>query len=174
MSNLLSEYNPVYRNYVFWTGVLILKMLAMSVLTGCKRYFTKVLLNNYSSTKKKVSTKYINFFQTFANPEDVHYHKVKVSFNNENVERIRRAHRNDLESVLPLILIGYFYTQTNPSAALAIPLYAYAAIFRLLHTLVYAVWVLPQPARAIAFVVPLLVTGYMAVVTIFHYSQIPY
>lgn len=42
MSLLLSEHNPIYRNYVFWTGVLVLKMLAMSILTGCKRFFSRV------------------------------------------------------------------------------------------------------------------------------------
>lgn len=42
MSLLMTVHNPVYRNYVFWTGVLILKMLAMSLLTGCKRFHSRV------------------------------------------------------------------------------------------------------------------------------------
>lgn len=38
----ISLTNPVFRSFVFWSTVMILKMLAMSVLTGMKRFKNKV------------------------------------------------------------------------------------------------------------------------------------
>ncbi|XP_037028771.1 microsomal glutathione S-transferase 1-like isoform X1 [Bradysia coprophila] len=157
MQEILAELtrNEVFRVYVFWSGVLVLKMLFMSVFTGMTRFRTK----------------------TFANPEDLVSKKLKVKFGDEDVERIRsklslffyRAHRNDLENILPFFTIGFFYIFTSPSVYFATQLYRAAAISRLLHTFVYAVVVVPQPARAIAFFVPLAVTGYMAVSTILYF-----
>lgn len=101
-------------------------------------------------------------FQTFANPEDLMSPKLKVKFDDPNVERVRRAHRNDLENIVPFFVIGLLYTLTNPSAFLAINLFRAVGIARIAHTLVYAVVVVPQPARALAFFVALLATVYMA------------
>lgn len=39
---LLSKDNVVFRTYAFWTTVLLLKLLAMSILTGLQRFRTKV------------------------------------------------------------------------------------------------------------------------------------
>lgn len=39
---LLSLTNPVFKSYTFWAGVLVIKMLAMSLLTGLQRFKTKV------------------------------------------------------------------------------------------------------------------------------------
>lgn len=82
---------------------------------------------------------------------------------------MRRAHRNDLENVLPLILAGLFYTLTNPAAFVAINVYRTAALARILHSIVYAVVVLPQPSRAIAFFIPLAATIYMALQTCLYF-----
>lgn len=64
---------------------------------------------------------------------------------------------------MPLIVTGLVYVLIDPPASLALPLYQVAAICRITHTIVYAVWVVPQPARAIAWAVPWVITGYMAV-----------
>lgn len=88
--------------------------------------------------------------------------KLKVKFDDPNVERVRRAHRNDLENILPFFAIGLLYTLTNPSAFLAINLFRAVGISRIVHTLVYAVVVVPQPARALSFFVALIATAYMA------------
>ncbi|XP_030386657.1 microsomal glutathione S-transferase 1 isoform X1 [Scaptodrosophila lebanonensis] len=137
---LLNLNNVVFRTYVFWTGVLVLKMFAMSALTAVKRFKTK----------------------TFANPEDLMSPKLKVKFDDPDVERVRRAHRNDLENILPFFIIGLLYTLTNPSTFLAVNLFRAVGISRIVHTLVYAVVVVPQPARALAFFVALGSTAYMA------------
>ncbi|KAG4079167.1 hypothetical protein HA402_001138 [Bradysia odoriphaga] len=109
------------------------------------------------------------YLQTFANPEDLLWKKLKVKFGDEDVERIRRAHRNDLENILPFFTIGFLYIFTSPSVYFATQLYRAAAISRILHTIVYTIVVLPQPARAIAFSVPMTVTGYMAISTILNF-----
>ncbi|ALC48562.1 Mgstl [Drosophila busckii] len=137
---LLTLANPVFKSYAFWSGVLVLKMFVMSLLTAIQRFKTK----------------------TFANPEDLMSPKLKVKFDDPNVERVRRAHRNDLENILPFFIIGLLYTLTNPAAFLAINLFRAVAIGRIVHTLVYAVVVVPQPARALAFFVALGASIYMA------------
>ncbi|XP_043658773.1 microsomal glutathione S-transferase 1 isoform X1 [Drosophila teissieri] len=137
---LLSLANPVFKSFAFWVGVLVIKMLAMSLLTGLQRFKTK----------------------TFANPEDLLSPKLKVKFDDPNVERVRRAHRNDLENILPFFAIGLLYVLTDPAAFLAINLFRAVGIARIAHTLVYAVVVVPQPSRAIAFFVAVAATAYMA------------
>lgn len=67
-----------------------------------------------------------------------------------------------MENILPFFVIGFLYLLTNPAAVLAINIYRAVAISRIVHTLVYAVFVVPQPARAISFFVAFLCTAYMA------------
>ena len=40
--DLLSFDNEVFKSYMFWSAVLVLKMLAMSMLTGLQRFKTHV------------------------------------------------------------------------------------------------------------------------------------
>ncbi|XP_059619262.1 microsomal glutathione S-transferase 1-like [Phlebotomus argentipes] len=143
-TELLSYDNDVFRAYVFWSTILIVKTLSMSFLTARQRFKNKV----------------------FANPEDAGPQKAKVKYDDPDVERVRRAHRNDLENVFPFILVAFFYVLTNPEAYLAINLFRAAVISRIVHTLVYAVWVIPQPARGLAFFVCLGSTLFMAFKTI--------
>ncbi|XP_037938213.1 microsomal glutathione S-transferase 1-like [Teleopsis dalmanni] len=136
---LLTLDNVVFKEYLFWSAVLILKMLIMSPMTGFHRFRT----------------------QTFANPEDLLSKKLKVKFDDPHVERVRRAHRNDLENILPFFAIGFFYVLINPSVFLACNLFRLFAIARIVHTFVYAVVVIPQPARFLAFGAGLLPSLYM-------------
>ncbi|XP_073830087.1 microsomal glutathione S-transferase-like [Musca autumnalis] len=138
--DLLTFDNAVFKSYVFWSGVLVLKMLLMSTLTAVQRFKTK----------------------TFANPEDCMSKKDKVAYDNPYVERVRRAHLNDMENILPFFITGFLYVLTNPAAFLAINLFRAVAAARILHTIVYAVVVIPQPARALSFFVAFFATGYMA------------
>ncbi|XP_030567917.1 microsomal glutathione S-transferase 1 [Drosophila novamexicana] len=127
---LLSKSNPVFCCYLFWSSLLILKMLLMSLLTARQRIKTK----------------------TFANPEDLRVAKTSdVRFNDPNVERVRRAHRNDLENVLPFLLMSLAYVACGPHPLTAKLLIRIGASARLLHTIVYAVLPLPQPTRALSF-----------------------
>ncbi|XP_046751437.1 microsomal glutathione S-transferase 1-like [Diprion similis] len=135
----------------FWSGLLALKVMAMSLLTARQRF------------RKQV----------FANPEDTSLasKKAKVDFNDPDVERVRRAHLNDLENVVPWFIATSLWIGTGPSTWLAGLLIRGFVISRIIHTIVYAIVPLPQPARGLSFGVGLLITGYMAVSTILHYSS---
>lgn len=101
----------------------------------------------------------------FVNPEDLPSKQLKVKFGDEDVERVRRAHRNDLENILPFFVIGFLFILTNPAANVAINLFRAFAIARLVHSFVYALTICPK-ARGPAFGVGILITTYMAVSTI--------
>ncbi|CAO1411892.1 unnamed protein product [Diamesa hyperborea] len=147
MDQTLSTENPVLRSYIFWSSILVIKMVLMGPLTALQRL------------KKKA----------FANAEDLMSKKLKVKFGDEDVERVRRAHRNDLENILPFFIAGFFYLLTNPSVFIAVNLFRAAAIARIVHTLVYAVVVVPQPARGIAFFVCMGATFYMSISTAIYF-----
>ena len=56
-----------------------------------------------------------------------------------------------MENILPFFIIGLVYVGINPSASCAVFYFRFFAIARILHTLVYAVVVVPQPARALCY-----------------------
>lgn len=72
------------------------------------------------------------------------------------------AHRNDLESILPYLIVAFMYVLADPPSLVACILFGVVCGCRLLHTVVYAVYVLPQPARTLSFFVPFFITCYMA------------
>ncbi|XP_001863047.2 microsomal glutathione S-transferase 1 [Culex quinquefasciatus] len=138
----------VYKAYVFWSTVLVVKMLLMSILTGMQRF------------RKKA----------FVNPEDIAtMPKLKLKTDDPDVERVRRAHQNDLENILPYFVLAFFYILTNPVPAIAVNIFRAVAGARIMHTLVYAVVVIPQPARAIAWAIPYAASFYMAFQTLVHF-----
>lgn len=112
----------------------------------------------------------MNEFQAFANPEDLPSKKLKVKLDDPDVERVRRAHRNDLENIPMFFAVAFIYTTTSPAAFLAINLFRAYAIARIAHTLVYAVFVVPQPARGISWFVGVGITAYMAIQTVLFYK----
>ncbi|XP_017853197.1 microsomal glutathione S-transferase 1 isoform X2 [Drosophila busckii] len=139
---LLTLENPVFCCYIFWATVLVVKMLLMSLLTALQRFRYKI----------------------FPNEEDLFFKNIEVQFDDPHVERVRRAHRNDMENILPYFIMSLIYICTNPTEAVACNLFRVAAVARILHTLVYAVYPVPQPARIIAFATMMLITFYMAAV----------
>ncbi|XP_058127623.1 microsomal glutathione S-transferase 1-like [Anopheles ziemanni] len=150
MTNVFDSVNDAaLRAYLFWVSVLTLKMLLMSPLTSVTRV-------------RKMA---------FANPEDTNAvsRKLKPKLDDPDVERVRRAHQNDLENILPFFVIGFLYLLTDPAPFLAINLFRLVAASRIIHTLVYAVVVVPQPARFLAFIGAMLPMQYMAVKTILYF-----
>ncbi|GAB0094413.1 Glutathione transferase [Sergentomyia squamirostris] len=149
--DLLSFDNIVFRNLCLWIGILIVKMLFMSGLTAFFRIKNKA----------------------FSSPEDLMFGGKKAKapkYDDPSVERVRRAHRNDLENVLPFIIASFFYTLTNPTPFLAVNLVRVGALCRIAHTAVYAFGPVPQPTRAIAFGIPLAISVYMSVQVILHFA----
>ncbi|XP_077297801.1 microsomal glutathione S-transferase 1-like [Arctopsyche grandis] len=136
---------PLLETLCFYVAVLGLKMLIMSLLTGRQRFSKKA----------------------FANAEDAKgVGKVRVD---DDVERVRRAHLNDLENIPVFIAVCMVYLMTNPSLSLAANLIRIFALARIAHTLVYAVVVIPQPARAISWFIGYAITIYMAVMSLMHF-----
>lgn len=139
--------NPVFRSYIVYSAILAVKVLALSVLTGVTRMIRG----------------------SVANPEDAKLLKAKVRFDDPAVERVRRAHLNDLENIPVFWVVAALYVSTNPVAAWATLLFRVFTLGRILHSIVYAIVPLPQPARAIAFGIPFLATAYMGAQVILYY-----
>lgn len=90
------------------------------------------------------------------------FKNIKPKFGDEEVERIRRAHLNDLENIPIFIIAGLFYILTGPSTIIAITLIRIGAIGRIAHTISYC-FLKAQPARAISFLACVGATAYMAI-----------
>ena len=86
-----------------------------------------------------LSKHYINIsysYQVFANPEDTTSGGT-VTYADSDVERVRRAHQNDLENIPIFLFASHFYLMTNPSAVVATNLIRVYTVARFLHTFVY-------------------------------------
>lgn len=119
--------------------VLVLKMLVLAALTSRARLRSR----------------------TFASPEDYAGQGLPVrSDRDPDVERHRRAHRNDLENVLPFIPVGAIYAATGPSALGAWLCLAGFVAARLFHTFFYLRGSMPH--RTIAYAYGYFATVWMA------------
>jgi len=148
IGDILSFNNPLYSTYIFYSCVLVVKMLLMSFLTARMRF------------KKLV----------FLNPEDAKSTGGKVRVD-DDVERIRRAHLNDIENIPLFLFVSGLYILTGPSVGLATILFRAFAATRIVYTIVYAVVVVPQPARGLAWGVGVAITLYMAISTLLSFSS---
>lgn len=92
----------------------------------------------------------------------------EVQFGNEKVERVRRIHQNDLENILPFLVVGLYYVLADPNALAAKILIGIAVGARFAHTLVYF-FAVPQPARTLCWAVHYLITCYMAIKAVVHF-----
>ncbi|KZC04399.1 PREDICTED: microsomal glutathione S-transferase 1-like [Dufourea novaeangliae] len=147
-SNVLAIDSEAMKVFGFWGGILALKLFAMVVLTARYRFQKKV----------------------FINPEDAAGIKgAKITNADPDVERVRRAHLNDLENIPIWYIVTLLWLTTGPSTWLAGILIKSFVIARIVHTLVYAVYPM-QPYRALAFFVGLGITIYQAISTMLYYS----
>ncbi|XP_077297800.1 prostaglandin E synthase-like [Arctopsyche grandis] len=141
--------------FIFISGLYLLTNPASGVAS--------MLMKTYTGCRILHSLVYA----AFANPEDaIRMGKVKVD---DDVERVRRAHLNDLENIPVFIVVCTVYLMTNPSLSLAANLIRIFALARIAHSVVYAVVVIPQPARALSFGIGCSITIYMAVMSLMHF-----
>jgi uncharacterized MAPEG superfamily protein len=82
-------------------------------------------------------------------PEDYAFTGKPAAALDEQIERIRRAHHNDLENVLPFLVAAFLLCLTGVSYTLAWWLFVPFTAARVLHTIFYAAGL--QPWRTIAF-----------------------
>ena len=144
MEEILSLSNPLVRAYLFYASILIVKMILMSFLTAGVR-----------NTKK-----------VYANPEDQKFaHKAKSEetyvWSDPLIERIRRAHLNDLENIVPFLVLGIFYVICAPAISTAMNVFRAFTGARVLHSVVYLTQ-FPQPSRALCFISGAVINLYMA------------
>merc|ERR1711992_161149 len=128
----------LFQAYAFYAGIVTAKMLVMSFLTARQRFRTGVFIS--SEDAKQPGTK-----------TGVH----------EDVERVRRAHLNDMENILPFFCLAILYIFTEPALSTATLLFRIFAACRIVHTIAY-VLPLPQPTRTLSFFGGVAVNYYMA------------
>lgn len=138
---------PIVQSYILYSAILALKLLSVGTLTS----LTRMVRGSY------------------ANPEDAKAGGGKVKLDDPAVERTRRAHLNDLENIPAFWILGALYLTTNPVAAWALMLFRAYTACRIVHTIVYAIVPLPQPARAIAYAVPYFIKLYMGANVVLYY-----
>jgi len=127
--------NEAFKHFAIASSILVFKMLAMAPFTARYRFGTK----------------------TFSNPED---NGKKSVGKNEDVERVRRSHRNDLENILPYLSIGLLYLATKPDpTTAAYHFYTFTAA-RIIYTIAYGFGL--QPWRSLFWGVGYIDTLYLA------------
>ncbi|XP_047536763.1 microsomal glutathione S-transferase 1-like [Vanessa atalanta] len=141
--------NPVVQSYILYSAILALKLISVSTLTSLVRMTRGV----------------------YSNPEDAKALRGKVKLDDPAVERTRRAHLNDLENIPAFWILGALYVTTGPVAAWATLLFRVYTVSRIIHTIVYAVVPLPQPTRAIAYIIPTVIMWYMGIQVVLYYMS---
>ncbi|XP_076676115.1 microsomal glutathione S-transferase 1 [Andrena cerasifolii] len=137
----------LFKVFGFWGSILALKLLAMAPLTARYRFAKKI----------------------FINPDDLTFAKKGTVTNNDpDIERVRRAHLNDLENIPIWYIVTALWLTTGPSAWLAGILIKGFVFARITHTLVYAIYPM-QPHRALGFFVGCSITAYQAISTLLYY-----
>ena len=141
MNALLAD--PVVRLFTICAAVLVIKMLVTANLTGIYR------------TARKV----------YATPEDYRFFgQEPVTRSDEDIERIRRSHHNDLENIVPFLGIGFLYALTGPSYTMAAVLLIAFTAARVVYTVVYVAGL--QPWRTITFAVAQIALYVIAIATL--------
>ncbi|XP_044137440.1 microsomal glutathione S-transferase 1 [Bufo gargarizans] len=140
--------NEVFRAYATYATIVLVKMMLMSLFTAYFRITHKA----------------------FSNPEDAAVHgkggdSKRFLRIDQDVERVRRCHLNDIENIVPFVGVGLLYALSNPELSCALLHFRVFAASRVLHTIFYLAPV-PQPSRALAFFVGLLATLSMAFCTV--------
>ena len=128
MPDLLAD--PNVRLLALVDLLLVLKMIALGSYTSVLRLRRRV----------------------FATPEDYALQgAAPPEAPDVDIERVRRAHRNDLENILPFFVVSFLYVLTKPSyGAAALYFWGFLAA-RALHSIFYVRGA--QPHRTIAFTV---------------------
>ncbi|XP_036376159.1 microsomal glutathione S-transferase 1-like [Megalops cyprinoides] len=136
--------SEVFLAFSTYATIVILKMMLMAPLTAYFRLTRKA----------------------FANPEDAgmrknEEEKKKMVRTDPDVERVRRCHQNDLENIIPFVVIGLLYALTGPDLHTALLHFRIFVGSRFIHTIAY-VMVLPQPSRGLAWMAGMGATFSMA------------
>ncbi|KAI7791821.1 putative microsomal glutathione S-transferase 1-like [Triplophysa rosa] len=100
--------------------------------------------------------------KVFANLEDTNL--VKTTEDRRKwvrVQMLNGCHQNDLENIIPFVVIGLLYALTGPDLSTALLHFRVFVGSRFIHMVAYLV-ALPQPSRGLAWIVGLFTTFSMA------------
>ena len=132
--------NPALHLYAICSAVLALQLLLLAGWTGTVRVMRK----------------------TYVNPEDAKLNKAEQSeADHPDVQRVKRAHQNAIENVLPFFVVGALYVLSGPSKLGAQAYLITFTVARLLHSLFYLFG--KQPFRTMMFAIGVLSIVGMAV-----------
>ncbi|XP_034434725.1 microsomal glutathione S-transferase 1-like [Hippoglossus hippoglossus] len=135
--------NEVFRAFTTYAAIVIVKMMLMGPLTGYFRVSRGAFSNEEDVSRKSAEE------------------KKKLLRTHPDVERVRRCHLNDLENIVPFVVIGLLYALTAPELSAALLHFRIFAGARIFHTVAY-VGALPQPSRGLGWILGMLVTFSMA------------
>lgn len=124
--------HAAFPTLVLCSAILVVKMIVVGHYTGAMRFLRG----------------------SFASPEDAPAFRSEDKsggVEHEDVARIARAHRNDVESTLPFLAVAILFLATNPGAGLATGLFWVFTIFRCIFSIAYIAGL--QPWRSLSFLV---------------------
>jgi uncharacterized MAPEG superfamily protein len=140
MADLLAD--PTLRVFAICAAILTLKLVFMVTLIGVLR----------------------NLRGGHLNPEDYRFRGRTPGPPDELVERVRRAHQNDVENIPVFLAVGLLFALSGGSPTVAWWVFVVFTVSRLLHTVFYLAAL--QPWRSAIFAVGSLALGAMPVLLI--------
>ncbi|XP_041820084.1 microsomal glutathione S-transferase 1-like [Chelmon rostratus] len=141
MANLMED--DVFRTFTTYAAIVIVKMMLMGPMTAYYR-FTRGSFSNEEDVARKSAEE-----------------RKKMLRTHPDVERVRRCHQNDLENIVPFVVVGLLYALTGPELSAALLHFRIFAGSRIFHTIAY-ICPLPQPSRALSWLTGMGVTLSMA------------
>ncbi|AWP00948.1 putative microsomal glutathione S-transferase 1 isoform 2 [Scophthalmus maximus] len=141
MAGLMED--EVFKAFSTYAAIVILKMMLMGPMTGFYRHARGAFSNEEDVSGKSAEE------------------KKKQLRTHPDVERVRRCHLNDLENIVPFVMVGLLYALTGPELSSALLHFRLFAGSRIFHTVAY-VGALPQPSRGLSWILGMLVTFSMA------------
>ncbi|XP_029035744.2 prostaglandin E synthase-like [Osmia bicornis bicornis] len=155
-NNLANERNELWAIYSWWSCVLALKMFSLTWFTGRIRVDRQVI----HSEEDRVWMKGSN---TILCP---------TGGGHEDVDRIRSAHRHDLETVLPYLLITPIWLNTSPMFPVAKTIPRCFAILSISYTLMHMEIVnVPRYCKTILFALEVCILTCMSAMSAVYYSD---
>ncbi|KAJ8245522.1 hypothetical protein GJAV_G00271640 [Gymnothorax javanicus] len=136
--------SEVFLAFSTYATIVILKMMFMAPVTSY-----------YRMTRKAFSN-----FEDTVHVKEAEERKKAVR-TDPDVERVRRCHLNDIENVVPFVLIGLLYSLTGPDLHAALLYFRIFVVSRFCHTVCYLV-PFPQPSRGLCFLAGVFVNVMMA------------
>jgi glutathione S-transferase len=137
--------DPAVQAWAAATLVVILKMMGVGVYTSVLRIRKGIYIS----------------------PEDYAMQgQSEVKDADDEIERARRIHRNDLENVLPFAIVGFVYALSDPSSLGLRICFVGFPVARILHTFFYARGLMPH--RTLAFSLGFFITLWMSVSCLVH------